>query len=175
LPARILLAGKLLEEVRACVDARYATTEQLDSCRRDLRPRPSSWCFQPSARFGKKRPFCTLRRIANRGKPTPSRFSRHYANLAALGEHAAGKRAITKDDLRVRVVAHKTVFFPSAWAHYETAAPGSFRLIPDERRLADLERDYREMQEMYFGTPHTWAEIVARLRKLETAINLSIK
>jgi hypothetical protein len=38
LPARILLAGKLLEEVRACVDARYATTEQLDSCRRDLRP-----------------------------------------------------------------------------------------------------------------------------------------
>jgi hypothetical protein len=105
------------------------------------------------------------------GKPTPARFSRHYADLAALGEHAAGKRAVTKDDLRARVVAHKTVFFPSAWAHYETAAPGSFRLIPDERRLADLERDYREMQEMYFGTPHSWAEIVARLHKLETAIN----
>jgi hypothetical protein len=109
------------------------------------------------------------------GQPTPVRYSRHYADLAALGEHEAGKRALTEDDLRARVVAHKTVFFRSAWAHYTTAVPGSFRLIPDERRLADLERDYREMQEMYFGTPHTWAEIVARLRKLETAINLRIK
>jgi hypothetical protein len=38
LPARIRLAGKLLEEVRPCLDARFATTEQLESCRRDLRP-----------------------------------------------------------------------------------------------------------------------------------------
>jgi hypothetical protein len=38
LPARIRLAGKLLEEVRPCLDARYATAEQLESCRRDLRP-----------------------------------------------------------------------------------------------------------------------------------------
>lgn len=38
LPARILLAGKLLEEVRPCLDARFATAEQLESCRRDLRP-----------------------------------------------------------------------------------------------------------------------------------------
>jgi hypothetical protein len=38
LPARIRLAGKLLEEVRPCLDARFATAEQLESCRRDLRP-----------------------------------------------------------------------------------------------------------------------------------------
>ncbi len=38
LPARILLAGKLVEEIRPCLDARFATAEQWESCRRDLRP-----------------------------------------------------------------------------------------------------------------------------------------
>ncbi len=38
LPARILLAGKLLEELRPCLDAKYATAEQWEFWRRDLRP-----------------------------------------------------------------------------------------------------------------------------------------
>ena len=54
-------------------------------------------------------------------KATPERFSRHYADLAALAGHAVGKQALTRDDLRARVVAHKQVYFASAWASYETA------------------------------------------------------
>jgi hypothetical protein len=38
LPARILLAGKLLEELRPCLDANFATDELRECCRRDLRP-----------------------------------------------------------------------------------------------------------------------------------------
>jgi hypothetical protein len=38
LPARTRLVTKLLEEIRPCIDARYATAEQWESCRRDLRP-----------------------------------------------------------------------------------------------------------------------------------------
>ena len=105
------------------------------------------------------------------GKPTPTRFSRHYADLAALADHAEAKAAVNRSDLRERVVAHKQVFFASTWASYETAVPGSFRLVPAEGRLQMLAQDYRDMREMFFGEPLPWEEIVARLRALEKNIN----
>lgn len=104
-------------------------------------------------------------------KPMPVRYARHYADLAALADHASAAQAIADDALRARVVAHKQVFFASAWARYETAVPGTFRLVPDDYRLGPLEADYRDMREMYFGEPRPWPEIVKRLRMLETAIN----
>ena len=62
-------------------------------------------------------------------KAMPGKYSRHYADLAALADHPAAAHAITRDDLRARVVEHKQVFFASAWARFETAVPGTFRLI----------------------------------------------
>ena len=44
-------------------------------------------------------------------KAIPERFSRHYADLAALLQHASGPAALACDDLRARVVEHKQ-FFP---------------------------------------------------------------
>jgi hypothetical protein len=104
-------------------------------------------------------------------KATPVRYARHYADLAALADHASAARAVADDALRERVVVHKRVFFPAAWARYETDVAGTFRLVPDDYRLGPLETDYRAMREMYFGEPRPWAEIVARLRALEAAIN----
>lgn len=104
-------------------------------------------------------------------KATPTRFSRHYADVAALADHASATGALARDDLRARVVEHKQVFFAAGWAKYDTAVPGTFRLVPPAYRLAALESDYRVMQEMYFGRPRPWAEIVERLHTLEAAIN----
>ncbi len=64
-------------------------------------------------------------------RPTPDRFSRHYADTAALARHPAGATAITQHDLRERVVAWKRQFFGSAWANYDLAKPGTFRLVPN--------------------------------------------
>ena len=104
-------------------------------------------------------------------KPTSGKFSRHYADLAALADHPDAKGALARDDLRAWVVEHKQVFFPAAWAKYEKAVPGTFRLVPSAERLAQMAADYREMQVMYFGAPKSWAEIVGRLRLLEETIN----
>lgn len=104
-------------------------------------------------------------------KATPDRFSRHYADLAALAAHSVGEAALSRDDLRARVVAHKQVFFPAAWASYESAVPGTFQLIPPAPRIGVLAADYRAMQDMFFRPPPTWEQIVAILRQLETRIN----
>lgn len=106
-------------------------------------------------------------------KATPQRFSRHYADLAALVDHPSAAVALERDDLRARVVAHKSVFFASAWAKYETAVPGTFRLIPPAPRLSSLEADYRDMREMFFGRPTSWPDIVEKLQALEALINRS--
>src|SRR5215468_7174793 len=62
-------------------------------------------------------------------KPTPDRFSRHYADTAALALHTAANRAIDQHDLRDRVVAWKGQFVGSSWASYHLAKPGTFRLV----------------------------------------------
>jgi len=104
-------------------------------------------------------------------KATPDRFSRHYADLAALAVHTAGAAALLRDDLRARVVAHKQVFFPASWASYETAVPGRFKLIPPLERLHALADDYRAMEDMFFRAQPTWDELIDTLTALETRMN----
>jgi hypothetical protein len=69
------------------------------------------------------------------------------------------------------VVEFKQRFYYSSWAHYELAVPGSFRLIPTERQLTALERDYREMRDMFYREPPEFAEVIRVLKALEDEIN----
>lgn len=104
-------------------------------------------------------------------KPTPDRFSRHYADTAALAQHSVASQAIARDDLRERVVSWKNQFFGSGWASYDTAKPGSFKLVPPKSRLADLKRDYQNMRDMYLQQPASFEEIIETLTELERRIN----
>jgi hypothetical protein len=107
-------------------------------------------------------------------KPTRSRYSRHYADLAVLADHESCVGALEDNELRQRVVEHKEIFFPESGNPYDTAHPGAFRLIPPPERLSDLATDYRDMREMYFDEPPSWDTVVARLRKLEDELNSNI-
>jgi len=104
-------------------------------------------------------------------KPTPNRFSRHYADTAALAKHPAAKIALDQHELRSRVVAWKSQFFGSSWANYDQAKPGTFRLVPPPARLPALRRDYQAMRDMYLSEPASFDEILAILADLEKRIN----
>lgn len=104
-------------------------------------------------------------------KVTPSRFSRHYYDLFKLAQSDICPKAITMNELRERVVEHKDLFFRSGWARYNLAVPGSFKLIPDERRLKDLSADYRSMQVMIFKDLPSFDEIISGLSSLEQLLN----
>jgi hypothetical protein len=103
-------------------------------------------------------------------KPMPSRYARHYHDLARLAKNAVADRALADAALRERVVAHKSVYFRSGWAHYDLASPATFRLIPPESRLAALEADHRAMQPMFFTTPPPILEVLETLATLEARI-----
>jgi hypothetical protein len=104
-------------------------------------------------------------------KPTPDRFSRHYADTAALGRHPVARAALAQADLRDRVASWKGRFFGSSWARYDLAKPGSFRLVPPPERMPPLRDDYRAMRDMYLSEPPTFDDILARLAEVERAIN----
>lgn len=72
----------------------------------------------------------------------------------------------------MKVARHKEVFFPAAWAMYADAKPGTLRIVPPDARLAELELDYRKMQEMIFGKPPTFERLLEALREIERAINI---
>ena len=66
---------------------------------------------------------------------------------------------------------HKQTFYPSAWARYDLAHPGTLQLVPAEDRKEALEKDYGQMGEMIFGKPPAFGEIVKILKELEEEVN----
>ena len=99
------------------------------------------------------------------------RQSRHYYDVVRLYETGIGPRALTKPELLLAVAEHKHLFFAAAWARYDQAKPGSLRLVPPATRRAELEQDYRKMQEMIFGAVPSFEHIIKALGDIEAAVN----
>lgn len=105
-------------------------------------------------------------------RPSGDRLSRHYYDVAKLYRSNVGPKALAKRELLAKVVAHKRLFFRSGWAHYDSAAPGTFRLVPPTERFAALKADYRAMQEnMIFGESPSFEELMGILREVEGKLN----
>jgi hypothetical protein len=104
-------------------------------------------------------------------KPTPDRFSRHYADTASLATHPDAIKAVGDNELRSRVAHWKSRFFGSSWARYDEAVSGSFRLVPPPARLSSLRQDYQAMRDMYLSEPASFDDILEALDTLETRIN----
>jgi hypothetical protein len=104
-------------------------------------------------------------------KPIRDRFSRHYSDTAAMATHAEIDHVLANSELRQHVAVWKSRFFPSSWARYDLAKPGTFRLAPPEFRIAELDKDYRAMSSMFLNEPPSFATVVKALSDLESRIN----
>ena len=82
-------------------------------------------------------------------------------------------KAKALDDLQLLkdVVAFKSRFYRCPWARYEDARPGTFRLVPKQARLDELQKDYGQMEVMIFGDVPRFEQIVDTLGHLENEIN----
>ncbi len=112
-----------------------------------------------------------LHQQAHRTGAMPLRYSRHYYDLYKLAASPVLTSAIAELQLLRDVVAFKQRFYPSGWARYEDAVPGSFKLIPADAHLAELRRDYSGMEVMIHGKMPDFDQIIDALRSLEEQIN----
>lgn len=106
-------------------------------------------------------------------QPMRERYARHYSDFAALWRHPRGPEMAARLDLLERVRLHKSRFFQSSWASYDTARPGTLRLCPPQTRLAELRRDYAAMEPMFLSPPPPFEDMIEALRQAERAINAS--
>lgn len=104
-------------------------------------------------------------------KRLPERYSRHYYDVAMMGEEKIKEEALGDKELLPQVVKHKETFYPSGWARYDLARRGSLRLVPPENRIGALEQDYKKMGVMIFGEQPPFGWVLDRLDVLEKEIN----
>ncbi|BAK72758.1 nucleotidyl transferase AbiEii/AbiGii toxin family protein [Arcobacter sp. L] len=114
-----------------------------------------------------------LHHEANRPEESsmPTRYSRHYYDLAMMALNEVKNEALADIDLLKNVVDFKQKFYPRTWAKYEEAVPGTLKLLPPEFRLDSLEKDYKAMQNMIFDKYISFDEIIDVLENLEKEIN----
>lgn len=104
-------------------------------------------------------------------KPLPSRYSRHYYDMAMLARSGYKVAALADLTLLKNVIEHKKCFFRCSWADYDSALPGSFHLLPAKERITKLRRDYEAMKVMFFGEFIEFDEVLSRINELELEIN----
>jgi Nucleotidyl transferase AbiEii toxin, Type IV TA system len=104
--------------------------------------------------------------------PVRDRFARHYSDFCALWQHDQARTAgLTRLDLLADVALHKSRYFASAWANYDSARPGTLKLVPPEYRWPAISEDYATMRPMFMTEPPPFAELIHQLRVAEAALN----
>jgi hypothetical protein len=114
-----------------------------------------------------------LHQEANRdeNKKIPLRHSRHYYDLAQMAQSNVKDEALNDLELLQDVVVFKQKFYMSAWAKYENAKVGTFKILPPEFRYKELKSDYNSMRSMIFDKYLEFDEIIEILKNLEDEIN----
>ena len=114
-----------------------------------------------------------LHREAHRSedKTVPLRVSRHYYDLAQMAGNDVREAAVGDMELLQSVVQFKMRFYPQGWARYDLAKPGTLRLIPPDHVLAEIRKDYKEMQIMIYGEAPVFDNVLRVLKALEDEIN----
>lgn len=103
--------------------------------------------------------------------PTPTRYARHYFDMAKLLAHPMAAQFLADQAQCARVVDWKGRVFARGWARYDLASHGSFRLTPAPHRQADLAQDYATMRPMFMSEPPPFALLMARLTEAEQRVN----
>lgn len=105
-------------------------------------------------------------------KKVPIRQSRHYYDFFSMLENIDLKeKACDNLELLDRVSFHKRVFFRAGWASYHSAKQGSLKLIPSNKILEFMEKDFKAMSEMIYGNIPTWSSVVVSLEKFQHKFN----
>lgn len=101
----------------------------------------------------------------------PIRYARHYSDFARLLKSEHGETFLNDTEMCRRVVEWKSRFFSSNWARFDLACRGTFRLVPPQVRLRNLEKDYVDMHPMFLGEPLAFNEMIDILNMAQIQLN----
>jgi len=84
---------------------------------------------------------------AENHRPDPSTLkpwmARHWSDIAVMSTAARFRDENLSRDLLSQVIVFKKIYFGANWAQYDTAVPGTLRIMPNEALLTILRKDYQ--------------------------------
>lgn len=99
------------------------------------------------------------------------RASRHYYDVMRMALSNVRAAALGNLGILDDVAWFVQRFYPSSWARFDLARPGTMKLVPPPVVESAHRRDYSEMQEMIYGPRPSFDEILGVIGALETEIN----
>jgi hypothetical protein len=112
---------------------------------------------------------------AENHRPAPAalkaRMARHWSDIAVMSTVDRFRNDKLSVELLHTVIRFKQIYFPANWAHYETAMPGTLRIVPNAGLAKILREDYGQMKEMFPAESLSFDEVLQRLKALETRLN----
>ncbi|NLM18441.1 MAG: nucleotidyl transferase AbiEii/AbiGii toxin family protein [Clostridiaceae bacterium] len=110
-----------------------------------------------------------LHQEANRSenKRMPRRYARHYYDLYKIANSEVKIFALKDKDLLEQVTKFKMKFYPCNWAKYEDVLNGNLKLIPDQYRFDEIQKDYEDMREMIYGEYPDFEELMKNIKEIE--------
>jgi hypothetical protein len=99
------------------------------------------------------------------------RVSRHYYDVSRLLTSKTGWNAANDLEMARDCVRHAKMFFSRPDLDLASAAPGTFALMPHDKMLDVLRRDYEAMSAMIFGRIPPIDEVLASIAELEKRLN----
>ncbi|NLL63251.1 MAG: nucleotidyl transferase AbiEii/AbiGii toxin family protein [Ruminococcaceae bacterium] len=150
-------------EIEPIISKMYPKLFKGKSCIRTVSPERTFW-----------EKATILHHEANRPKALymPVRHARHYYDLYEMSNTYVKDLAFSNRELLKKVTKFKMKFYPRGWARYEDVLDGKLRLVPDNFRFAEIEKDYDAMKEMIYGETPSFDEIMKSLTNLENEINM---
>jgi hypothetical protein len=85
--------------------------------------------------------------------------------------HGIGARALAKIDLLEDVARFKRRFYHKQAARYDLARPGTLALVPPDRKMDTLQKDYNDMKAMFFSQPPSWDRVLEDMAAFEKRVN----
>lgn len=104
-------------------------------------------------------------------KKLPLRISRHLYDFFCLLNSPAREKALGDLPLLERVAVHKSIYFASSWANYQSARKGTLKLSPPTRIGEALEEDFDLMKTMFFGDIPEGELILKTIKEFERLFN----
>jgi hypothetical protein len=85
-----------------------------------------------------------------------------------------GEHCLKTLSLLEEVARHKSVYFKQGGVDYTEAFSGNLRLALTPKLEEAFREDYDRMEEMFYGEPPTFDEIVAALQRIEGLVNKAL-
>lgn len=101
----------------------------------------------------------------------PARYSRHYYDVCKIFESSFIERILSNNELFNEIKMFKNLFYRSSWSKYDKVTLENICIVPNPSLTDFLKRDYKMMENMFFGNHPSFEELLSKLTLIQEKLN----